>query len=428
MIRRLRSAPSWLMRGAAATLGVALVELLSFVALWVNDGAAPTLALRAARLRAALDATAASAEEGQPLEVIHPYLGFVYNPDADSPALQALHGAPISRFGFFGPGVPARGRRPDRLVVGVFGGSFASWVYLDARRVLEERLERDPRLAGREVVVLDTALGGYKQPQQLLALAYLEALGTQLDVVVNLDGFNEVVLPVLENLPKGVALSYPRNWYLRTTEVQVGPVLRLIARVDALEARRTLAARLAQAPVLRSSPTIHVLWRAADRALTRRIGRTEQALLRAKGEDRRFASTGPPTPTSERSEVLRELVLIWRDASLQMDRLARGNGSRYLHFLQPNQYLEGSKPIGRAERDAAVDDRSPFPELVREGYPLLQAAGRDLVAAGVEFHDLTGLFAGVEEPLYRDTCCHVNTAGSERVAAAVADAILAGSL
>lgn len=419
--------PPWLLRVAAAALGLALLEALSFVALWVNDGAAPTVARRTARLHAAIEATSASAETGPPLEVIHPYLGFVYNPEADSSALQSLHHAPISRVGFFGPAEPSRGRHPDRLVVGLFGGSFASWVYLDARRVLEERLERDPRLAGREVVVLDAALGGYKQPQQLLALAYLGALGTQLDVVVNLDGFNEVVLPVLENLPKGVALSYPRNWYLRTAEVQPGPVLRLVSRVDALEARRTFTARVAGAPLLRWSPTVHVLWRTADRALTRRVGRVERELLQAKGDDRRFASTGPPNPSGDRAEVLRELTLIWRDASLQMDNLARGNGARYLHFLQPNQYL-GTKPLGPAEREAALDDRSPFPELVREGYPLLQAAGRELVAAGVEFHDLTGLFVGVEEPLYRDTCCHVNATGSERVAAAIADAILAGPL
>ena len=45
----------------------------------------------------------------------------------------------------------------------------------------------------------------------------------------------------------------------------------VVARLDALEASRSLAARLAQVPLLRSSPTAHLLWRAADRALTRRI-------------------------------------------------------------------------------------------------------------------------------------------------------------
>jgi len=418
----------WLARGAAATLGLALIESLAFVALWLNDGAAPTGPRRAARITAVLEATGAAVSSGPPLEVVHPYLGFVYNPEADTPALRGFHHAPISRFGFFGPVAPSRGRRPDRLVVGLFGGSFASWTYLDARHVLEERLERDTRLAGRDVVVLGAALGGYKQPQQMLALAYLGALGVQLDVVVNLDGFNEVVLPTLENLPKGVALSYPRNWYLRAAEVQPGPVLRLVARIDAFETRRASAARAALAPVLRSSSTAHVLWRVVDRALTRRIGRAESDLMRAKGDDRSFARTGPPTDLGSRTDALREVALIWRDASLQMDRLARGGGGRYLHFLQPNQYLEGSKPLGPSERAAAVDDRSPYPDLVRAGYPLLQAAGMDLAAAGVEFHDLTGLFAGVEEPLYRDTCCHVTAAGSERVAAAVADAILAGPL
>ena len=36
--------------------------------------------------------------------------------------------------------------------------------------------------------------GGYKQPQQLAALSEALLLGVPLDVVVNIDGYNEVAL------------------------------------------------------------------------------------------------------------------------------------------------------------------------------------------------------------------------------------------
>jgi hypothetical protein len=38
-----------------------------------------------------------------------------------------------------------------------------------------------------------------------------------------------------------------------------------------------------------------------------------------------------------------------------MARLAEANGARYLHFLQPNQYLEGSKPISDEEREIVIE-------------------------------------------------------------------------
>ena len=44
------------------------------------------------------------------------------------------------------------------------------------------------------------------------------------------------------------------------------------------------------------------------------------------------------------------------------------------------------------------------------GYPLLQRRGSELREAGVRFHDLTMMFKDVEEPVYSDSCCHLNEA------------------
>jgi hypothetical protein len=66
----------------------------------------------------------------------------------------------------------------------------------------------------------------------------------------------------------------------------------------------------------------------------------------------------------------------------------------------------------------------PYAEPVRRGYPFLRAAGAELRAEGVAFHDLTQVFAGVGEPLYVDDCCHVATEGTAILADAVAQAIL----
>ena len=76
--------------------------------------------------------------------------------------------------------------------------------------------------------------------------------------------------------------------------------------------------------------------------------------------------------------------------------------------------------MGPAERALAVGKYSPFARHVRLGYPKLVAAGRRLQAEGVCFHDLTGLFQSVEEPVYIDPCCHLNEVGERMLAEAIA--------
>ena len=64
-------------------------------------------------------------------------------------------------------------------------------------------------------------------------------------------------------------------------------------------------------------------------------------------------------------------------------------GIRYFQFLQPNQYLPDSKPLSTEEQRIAYEPDSPCRGVVEQGYPLLQAAGRNLRQAGVEFVDLS---------------------------------------
>jgi hypothetical protein len=49
-----------------------------------------------------------------------------------------------------------------------------------------------PALADKEIVLLNFGSGGFRQPQQLLILTYFFLIGQRLDLVINLDGFNEV--------------------------------------------------------------------------------------------------------------------------------------------------------------------------------------------------------------------------------------------
>ncbi len=355
-------------------------------------------------------------------EVIHPYLGFVMDARFHRSLRIEDGGREAVDFGYglVEPGLfhnPAAGRP----VIAITGGSVA---FNLARAVAGElRRELLTELPGLErAVILNLALPGYKQPQQLLTLSYLLALGVHFDVVINLDGFNEVTLPLAENARRGVHPFFPRNWYFRVqdfdprTRLAVGE---LAYRLDRRRRRAELFSRLAW------SPTAGLLWTVLDRRAERAISELE---LELDGSSEQVATgytvTGPPWGAPDVEASYRELVTFWGRASEQMHQLASARGIRYYHFLQPNQYLAGSKPMGAEERGVAIQEQGYVPGRHATGaYPLLVEHGRQLAERGVPFHDLTMVFADVEEPVYVDRCCHLNDLGEKVMGRAIGDVI-----
>ncbi len=382
--------------------------------------------LRAERRRAAAEALGHTGQDRDPRRerpawelqrVLHPFAGFVEDP-------ARANWYPISPEGY--PLVRGQaGQKPaGRFTVAIFGGSVAQHLCLGAARVLRQELAPLPQVAGRRIWIDCYALGGYKQPQQTMALAYALARGEQIDLVVNLDGFNEVALPVAENLPARVNPFYPRSWNVIAATAFDRDLLRRAGEVAYLEERRARRADLLESLPFRYSALAHVAWRAADRSALRRISEIEREPARSRSR-RTLQRNGPPYPRRPQAETLRELAELWGRSSRLMDALCRSRGIPYFHFLQPNQYVEGSKPMGEAERRIAVPERSFYGPAARRGYPYLIEAGRRLKAEGEAYFDLTPIFAGVEKPLYADECCHLNPEGMQRLARAIAARISA---
>ena len=79
--------------------------------------------------------------------------------------------------------------------------------------------------------VVNLGFAGYKQPQQLLALAYFLSLGAEYDLMINLDGYNDIVLPFTDNYNVGVNPFFPRNWNLRISRQPSKKILAVIGKV-----------------------------------------------------------------------------------------------------------------------------------------------------------------------------------------------------
>lgn len=340
---------------------------------------------------------------------LHPYLGYDW----------VEHNAEIGRDRAYFESDESRQTYDILLVGGSVAGSFGN---TGAPRMVE-RLEADARFHERAVRVLAYGRGGFKQPQPLLLVAYLLALGFQPDAVLELDGFNDCAL-ANANLAEGVHPAHPSasHWAHLASDKQSDPV--------ALELLAKMRQKQAQGTAWLERVRRHHLTRSA--LLTRLVGGRLRTLRRqyvaaaARYVEHVTASpggsvAGPPIP-AEKAEARAQLLATWFESSRSLETLCRGRGIRYVHVLQPTLHDAGSKPLSPAEVASGTCD-AEWIEGVRFGYPRFRELGARLRELGVEFLDGSQVFHDVSETLYYDPC-HFSPRGNELLAEFIATGFL----
>jgi len=358
-------------------------------------------------------------------EVIHPYLGSVCNPEANAPSLTEFHGKPISQYGFIDDKDPVFHKSDKEIIIGIFGGSFAHWFSVYGADSLIRMIKRSPSLRDKDIVIVRTALFGYKQPQQLMALTYLLGLGAKFDIVINLDGFNDIILPITDNIPKQIFPFYPRNWLKLINELPDSSSRILVGEIAYLQGRRERLVTLLNSR-LRYSFLVKLVGEAYNIKLLCAIYNKELDLLNlnTQAKTRDYILTGPSITYSNEQDMYNSLAYIWYTCSLQMHRLCKANHIQYYHFLQPNQYVPGTRKLSGEEKRVAYCERSPYRVLVNEGYPYLRREGIELNNQGVNFHDLTPIFNECRDTVYVDGCCHISEAANAILGAKIGEIIL----
>ena len=424
--RRRLPPPRRLLYSAVTALVVLVtIELVSLAGLWFVDDRIdfPDLHDDQEQRSAGFDDNAP-----EPLdEVLHPYLGWVLNADQSAGVKVARKAVTVNQFGFRDQGDVFAPLRKGHQRVAVLGGSVAWYLSLDQPGRLKDRFDTlgaiDP--GGAPIYdVIPLALSGYKQPQQLMTLSYLLALGAEFDVVVNIDGFNEVALHPAENNLKKVFVAYPRRWHERVSQLPRSEIVHTLYRHASLRLTRRAWADWFSSLPYRYSPTLNLVWRCRDNVMRRQLDRDLETITTGwLNRSRVYMHTGPRRTYEDDDAMYDDLVELWKRCSRQMHLLCRANGIRYVHVLQPNQYFEGSKPMGPEEKLVAFDPKHKYRTGVINGYPRLIKAGTELKEQGVEFLDLTMLFSEIEDAIYIDNCCHYNDRGNSLLAGKIADHI-----
>ncbi len=374
-----------------------------------------------------------SKQEKSTVYMRHPYYGYVMNPigigEAENKANVFAIEDHVNAYGFFGDTSPIQPRNPKKLVVAVIGGSVAAYTVAWGRKTFLEGLSKLPEFKGREIVLLNFALPSYKQPQQVMVIGDILSQGGHIDLLINIDGFNEIALPNGEGaFFYGISPFFPQNWKnLSETNLSHEAMLQL-GRIALLQESRAKWADYAGCWPWRYSVTVSTIWRIIDNTLKMQQPKLEQSLGKGAGarmngavpstEDLR-TSLGPPDGFNNARELYEASSSHWARSSVMLNNMVASQGGVYVHLLQPNQYFPGSRPAGADNVKTVINMDSLFKPEVEHGYPYLRSAGHTLQQSGIRFYDMTLLFKDDHSPVYGDNCCHFTREGNVKLVQAI---------
>ena len=349
------------------------------------------------------------------VERFHPFFGFIQNPSPDF-----RPGFKINNYGFISPyDYPFKKFKKNQFVIGIFGGSVASdfSIFQVQNKILPEYLKQVPGLQDKEFVILSFATGGYKQPQQLLILNYFLALGQELDLVVNIDGFNEVALSNLNNKNQ-INLAMPSIQH-------ISPLTSLANNSLSIEAMQaTIRIKENKTRINEGLESLQHCSLAACDALTsvyvqnlvnnyRKdvIAFEKERSKKQQDEEGSVIFINKNKSILEDSAAFEQMAWNWAKSSIFMHKILSASNVPYFQVLQPNQYYQTKRVFGEAEKRIAFNKETPYAKAVELGYPAILGKFPNLQKNNINILNGVKVFDKIKDAVYVDSCCHYNQAG-----------------
>jgi hypothetical protein len=314
-------------------------------------------------------------------------------------------------------------KQKDEIVVGVFGGSVATGLALALQKNPQwaQLFATKPLWKDKKIVVLNFSMPGFKQPQQLITLSYWIAMGQHFDLVLNVDGFNEVVTS-FKNWDSGVEPSYPADslwgeWgrhldRAASTGRDQSPELHLAAWYKQEQRNwHSKSERCKLASCYWISEFIKKIYSFRIREIENRVLPVEQKI-----------SLFPTTLSSnigKNFNIHEYTASYWQNSSKAMAALSRDNQALYLHVLQPNQWWKTASGEYRP-----LDQNHIYKwviPLINDGYPILLKKMNSLKNDGIDTLDVTQVFHNKSlREFYIDDCCHYTDLGNQIIISEIA--------
>ena len=329
------------------------------------------------------------------------------SPTAESTSWQERRGRRVQPFSGFTTRRPSDERNihpprqgGDAIVIGVFGGYFADGIARALRPAVAQRLSEIG--VNVEPVVVDLAVAWGRQPQQLMTAINQLAHGARFDIVVNLDGVDDLS-------PLG------NDMLLALAPEVIGGTATAMEQYVAAEALREerRSTRHAGQGWLGFSAAFGLALRSRIDRLERDIDEADAAAAKRRDSLRHLRREA----LTAREELF-DAARLWYRSSAMMGRTAQAAGADYYHVLQPSPYIAGSKRLTEQERADAFDPDNARGNRYAAMYPVLVRLGRELARHGAVFVDLTGAFRESDETVYAH-CCRLTPRGRALLAEAI---------
>jgi|GEM_PF-2914053 len=299
-------------------------------------------------------------------------------------------------------------RNAGEYTILVLGGSTA----LDIPSPLEKCLNKiNPFPDITRFVVYNGAHHGYQSTQDKNVLVHYLSNGSEIDMVVCVEGFNNLIRP-LENNAYQLPVNYSGWYWIVGNRMEYGsPIKYYLAKFLSEVSNKTL---------VRKSMICRIALNGVVTLLMR-----SYHLQGLSAVEKKISSI----PDEEKIEILRNGTGFYRNDVLFMDDIARLKSVRPIFVLHPIMGFERENMT--PYEDEFLKERSMYDFQVAplsvwiEGYRVLQATGRELQEAGVYYLDYTAIFRDTEGNPYRDLM-HMNELGWNIMAEKLADYIIGG--
>jgi len=207
----------------------------------------------------------------------------------------------------------------------LLGGSQANINTLALEDELNKAIKRHHSDSYETAEVFGAAIGGGKQPMQLQTANALLAMGYQFDSIININGWNEIMLTTWENKRAGIPPIYPRSH-----------VDRLVLEQRVLSAESSIINCTSFDSVLSWHPGYNMLSYLCIKGQRESLAKNQNyGLIRAKLKL-------DDTSTAQH-EVNTNSMQVWRVSSQSLDALSSKHNLDYVEVIQPTKSTDPSK-------------------------------------------------------------------------------------
>jgi hypothetical protein len=297
----------------------------------------------------------------------------------------------------------------DTFRVAILGGSFAQHVgnYLESpqgKRFIADLLTKNSISKTAKVEIINLANAGYKQPQILLSsLLYIE----KADLFLSIEGFNEIAVHHQTCLP----IEWPINFALYDATAETN-------------SKKYFESTKAAYNFLYEMKNHTVFGKLAFYLLGDRLIDLSLDFQRKHITEIEMSQACKDHKILNQSESAQAAQKIWLDNVKKQHKIHSALQKPIKTFLQPNQYLPGTKPWSKEESQMFTNSNFTLPEIVKTLYAPAAESFKALSKSNPNLYDLTTIYSKTDETIYVDACCHVNELGQRLVAEALSPYII----